>query len=488
MPLNKAKCIVINLVLVMMAFWLSACEASPALSPTPTISGTFDVDPLFKEYYRNLGGQDLLGPAISELIDQNNLQCQYTTNALMCYNALATDSDRFYLASLGQKLGVHDDPNAVPPTPDTRIVNGYGIYPDFASLYDTLDKSGSIGKPLSQVRYNYDQQRVEQYFEKVGFYHRFDDPSGTTRLLPYGAYVCGEDCAYTIAPTDAFIPQRQEISSPFAASLERMGGLQVFGRPLTEPYKAPDGSLEQVYENVVMYTTADDPATLHLRQLPILLDMTTTPPGPKIYGLKENMVFYPVQGDLGYHVPVMFDHFIAEHGGMEISGQPIADPMMVKGQNVARQCFENYCLDYDPNATADLRTRMAPIGMQYLNKANPATISRVPFAPDNVQLAVDEDSPQITSNDPQTIALTVLQKNGGLPMPDISANVKINLPDGSNQNMSMPPTGADGKTSLTIPAMPNLANGSLVAYEICLNVPVDNPPCISDSYLIWNIK
>jgi hypothetical protein len=488
MPLKTAKWIVINLVLVMMAFWLSACENQPALSPTPTIPGAYDIDPLFREYYRNLGGEDLLGPAISQLIDQNNSQCQYTTNALMCYNPLATNSDRFYLASLGQKLGIHDDPSTVPPTPSTRLIDGYGIYPDFINLYDSLDKLGSAGLPLSQVRYNYDQQRVEQYFEKVGFYHRFDDAQGITRLLPYGAYVCGEGCSYSIAPNDAFIPQRQEISSPFAASLERMGGLQVFGRPLTEPYTAPDGNLEQVYENVVMYSAPDDPSTLHLRNLPILLGMTTTPPGPKVYGLKENMVFYPVNDDLGYHVPVMFDHFIAEHGGMEISGEPIAEPMMVKGENVARQCFENYCLDYDPNATEDLKTRMAPIGVLYLNKANPSIISRFPFAPDNVQLSVSEDSPQITSKDTESFSLSVLQKKGGLPMPNIAANVKINLPDGSTQNLYMPPTDADGKTSLTIPAMPNLANGSLVAYEICLDVPVDNPPCVSDSYLIWNLK
>ena len=488
MPSNTAKCIVINFLLVMMAFWLSACENQSALSPTPTITGTYDIDPEFKEYYRNLGGQDLLGPAISQLIDQDDLQCQYTTNVEMCYNPLVTNSDRLYLAPLGQKLGVHDDPNSVPPTPSSQMINGYGIYPDFIDLYNTLDKLGSVGQPLSQVRYNYDQQRVEQYFEKVGFYHRFDDAPGVTRLLPYGAYICGEGCSYSIAPADAFIPQRQEISSPFAASLERMGGLQVFGRPLTEPYKAPDNNIEQVYENVVLYATADDPSTLHLRQLPILLGMTTTPPGPKIYGLKENMVFYPITDDLGYHVPVMFDHFIAEHGGMEISGQPIADPMMVKGEDVARQCFENYCLDYDPHASEDLRTRMAPIGVLYLNKANPATISRFPYAPQNIQLEVEQDNPQITSNDPQTISLTVLQKNGGLPMPAVAAKVKVNLPDGSIQNLSMSPTDADGKTSLTIPAMPDLANGSLVAYEICLDVPVDSPPCTSDSYLIWNLK
>jgi len=35
-----------------------------------------------------------------------------------------------------------------------------------------------------------------------------------------------------------------------------------------------------------------------------------------------------------------------------------------------------------------------------------------------------------------------------------------------------------------VPPMTGATSGSLVLYEVCLNVPVP-PPCATDAYLIW---
>ena len=52
-----------------------------------------------------------------------------------------------------------------------------------------------VGQPLTGVRFNAEKGRLEQYFEKMGFYTLTDDPQHTVRLLAYGSYACQEQCS-----------------------------------------------------------------------------------------------------------------------------------------------------------------------------------------------------------------------------------------------------------------------------------------------------
>ena len=179
----------------------------------------------------------------------------------------------------------------------SQVVDGYAIYPGFVKLISSLHGIDGVGKPLSNPRYNYAQQRVEQYFENAAFYYRFDDPSGKVNMLPYGWYYCGRTCHYEVSEDNrAFNPVIQPLDTPFAPALENIGGLRVFGQPLTQPYKASDGNIEQVYENIVVYSAIEHPDVIHLRPLARRLDMIVADPGPKKYGPKDNMVFYPTTG------------------------------------------------------------------------------------------------------------------------------------------------------------------------------------------------
>jgi len=49
-----------------------------------------------------------------------------------------------------------------------------------------------------------------------------------------------------------------------------MNGSQAFGKPLSEAYTAPDGSTEQVYENVVLYSAPNQSDNVHLRPLAVI--------------------------------------------------------------------------------------------------------------------------------------------------------------------------------------------------------------------------
>jgi hypothetical protein len=90
-------------------------------------------------------------------------------------------------------------------------------------------------------------------------------------------------------------------------------------------------------------------------------------PSQKKYDRRDNVIFYPVQNELGFHVPIVFDEFIARHGGTETSGKPISETEVVEmnGEKIARQCFENYCLDYYPAFPTGAQVRMVQLGYQY---------------------------------------------------------------------------------------------------------------------------
>ena len=95
--------------------------------------------------------------------------------------------------------------------------------------------------------------------------------------------------------------------------------------PLTDPYVAPDGKLEQIYENVVLLRPGRYQHPLGLRPVALSLGKPVTPPGMELHGEADGVIFYRTDGILGFHVPVLFDHFIAQHGGAKISGNPLGE-------------------------------------------------------------------------------------------------------------------------------------------------------------------
>lgn len=453
-------------------FGLAGCGQAPSRQ------GTYSVDPLFKDFYQELGGEDYLGPLISIRFSRGSVQCQYTLNALLCFDASLSGLGQYYLEPVGNQLDVKDDPQPYPEQASERVINGYPIFSDFIPLYDSLYGALYVGRPLTNPRYNVDQQRVEQYFENVGFYHRFDEPANTAHLLEYGAYSCQDECRYR---HESFIASRS-VQSPFVAALERYGGMAIFGRPLNEPTVAADGYLEQVFENVIVYAPVDQPAQFHFRPLPFQVGIPAIVPGKQRYGVAENVIFYTIDGVLGYHVPILFDQFITEHGGMEFSGSPISDPSYYPGVDHPRQCFENYCLDYIADAESGEKIRLAPLGTLYLQKIQADLSYEISSA--NVSFLMNESNIQIGAEQPQTIQVVVYETSSGHPVANVEARLVLTAPDGRQYTYSMPPTNERGITSVTVPPLPGLNNGKLMLYQVCLNLP-QPPPCTTDSYLIW---
>jgi hypothetical protein len=383
---------------------------------------------------------------------------------------------------------------------------------------------------------------------------------------------------------------------PFLIPYERLGGIQILGKPISDSYIAPDGNREQIFENVVIYAPPDNPNQIQFRPLPVMLGMIAVPPGEKKYGLEDNVVFYPSENGLGYHVPILFDQFIALHGSTEMSGNPIADLTRYREDNINRQCYQNYCLEYHQEAPESLRIRLTPLGIRYkdmletrgqlpsanedsqtmmqqpeaispepdteMSLPNPAvepveqqddllqdlqaieeslaaenqpqqagaekpykTARRqpipkgeaqpaqpvqpaqqqptqpqpvspppqpendppTPMDPNSLILLICEQKPQIPASGGQIIHLVVHKQENLEPVPGLVAEIKIVTPNGEHV-YTTPPTGSGGRASIAIDPMPDLENGSLITYQVCVKTGLDQPLCEYDSYLIWNYQ
>ncbi len=597
---KQAHAILIFILIALIGVLLTACNSSPSTTSTNTPSGTLPVDPLFKEYYQDMGSESILGPAITNAFEDNNQTCQYFANALVCYNPDRDGANRFHLVSIGNQFNISKQAGYVASSENATIVNGFEIYPDFLDLYTHLNELNAVGQPISNPMYDFEKERVEQYFEKVGFVYQFDSTEKSVQLLPYGAYACDYQCRdYHYTP---FSPNRKAPDMPFLVPFERLGGVQIFGQPISDSYIAPDGNREQIFENVVIFAPPDNLNYIQFRPLAKILGMIAVSPGEMKYGLQDNVVFYPTQDGLGYHVPIIFDQFIAQHGGTEISGIPIADVMRYREDDINRQCYTNYCLEYHQEATESLRIRLTPLGTRYKNMleeqgqypfntgtpepqeqsetvspeensefpipdtgvlesaeqdqaapqlesqtaeepaatedssesnnpqktarnkhlpkgeatqtqptpeqsapeqaapeqpapeqlqpTNPPQIKNNPsesLDPASIVLLICEQKPQIPASSGQIIHLVVHKKENLDPVPGLTAKITVVTPNGEYVYVA-PPTGSGGRASIAIAPMPDVENGSLITYQVCIDTGSGEPICEYDSYLIWNYQ
>jgi hypothetical protein len=437
------------------------------------------LSPIFRDLVDKLGGPAVLGEAISPTFQHENSTCQYTENVLLCFNPDATlEVDRLTLVPLGTLLV------APPSGPQPKV------FENFLGMYDNLYGALYVGKPLTGGRYNSDKRRYEQYFEKMGFYQLVDDPRSTVHLMAYGSFECDAYCTFQPSYEGSVSGWNKGVEYPGIVSINRLGGIGIFGSPVSQPYTAKDGAVEQVLENVAYYIPKDNPSTILLRPLPLLLHVREEAPGPQIYGSAQGMVFYQMQNGLGYHVPKVFDNFIALHGGTALSGKPTSDPFYaeVNGAKMPEQCFENYCLEYDTAAPEGKQVHLVDLGSQYRKQFVNEDKWVFQFSPKTTVLKVSELHAQISSRENQVIQVMVYQANGLLPMSDIDAVLVVAMPDGTKASFNVPSTDLQGASSVILSAITNAANGTVVPFVVCLNVPTDTQICEAGSFLIWNAR
>lgn len=346
----------------MLLLTLAACSESSGGGTITTQQERYSVDTEFRDLYQSLGGEEVLGVAISpQLQNSDGSFCQYTLNVKMCYNPTGrTEVERHYLAPLGETLRAF-----IPSQPASGSTQ---INDAFAQTYEKFSAVRPLGKPLTNAIYNSEKRRLEQYYDSLGFYVEIDDPQKKVRLMPYGITACSPGCSQPQNDKQNGIIIRIEPTKNIdPTSIARLGGYGLFGAPLEEPRRNEEGNFEQALENVVVYIPANEPTAIRLRPIAVILGLPKGVPGAERFGLKENMIFVRIQGDLGYHLWIPFDQFTKQHGGSALSGIPLNDTVYVTmgNQKVPQQCYENYCLYYDAAAPEAQRIKMLDLGRQY---------------------------------------------------------------------------------------------------------------------------
>jgi hypothetical protein len=473
--------------------------------------GAYEIDPVFREFYDQLGGTDVLGQAISPLFMHNNVKYQYTVSGLMTFDPMAPANMRFQLAALGLDMGISEPPVARPDQKDVRYVDGHIVYNDFSSLYERLGGARFVGRPITEVHFNLEKNRFEQYFENLGMYRQELDPVDEVHLLAYGVWKCDASCRQIPLSSDRVIGSLQHTDMRFYDTVARLGP-DFTGYALTDAYQTPDGYLEQVFENIVLLIAPEHPGRVFLRPITKVLGIFPDP--MQSPSSEEGMNFYPVQGNRGYNIPDIFRNYIALHGGEEVSGPPISEYVR-QSDVIYKQCFLNLCLEDHRDEVGNFRVRPTPMGYQYrqfpilpvslgedsLAEVQPEedtpvpTVEAVPqasiensptvnsqFDP-QVSVQVWENYPLVTPDQAQEIGVSVLENN--LPMRMVEPDLILTLPNGQEKTYYMPPTAHDGQTMMVLEPI-TAPSGTLIPYEVCIFIPGGQKFCVKDSFLIWN--
>jgi hypothetical protein len=496
-------------IFLLCAILITACGAragAPAGGVLFSVPGVYEIDPLFRDFYRQLGGEEVLGAAISHPFTYGEISFQYTLAGRMAHDPQAPEHARSYMEPIGLDLGVLEAAVQPPDDPELRYVDGHIIDPLFLPLYQKLGEGRGAGKPLTEARYNPAMQRVEQYFENLGFYRSDTDPTGTVRLMGYGLWKCASSCMPPSSlPQDSFVEPPLPVAPEFRKAVERLG--QSFtGFALSTAYTASDGAIEQVFENVLLATLPGKNGQVFLRPLPVKLGISPEP--LEIASSKDNMFFYPISEVNGYNVPQIFLDYLARHGGLDASGPPITTLGAIR-EGVYRQCFANLCLEEHRHEQGALRIRLTPLGFTFW-QAQPQSFGQggvpatsmdqedglagidqptlVPTqtltqpAADGVVVHVWKKFPVLSPGQRQEINVIVLK--GDVPVRDLHSDLILTLPAGESFRYDMAPTGSDGQSQYTLEPI-DTPVGKAVEYQVCVYSQPGDATCVEDSFLVW---
>ena len=237
-----------------------------------------------------------------------------------------------------------------------------------------------------------------------------------------------------------------------------------------------DNIQEVIFENVIITSNPNNKIGFSLKPLTKLLEITPSP----LESPRENMVFRSIKEGKGHNIPHYFHTFIHHHLGYDISGEPITH-LLDMGNGTKQQCFTNYCLRYDPQASPNEQVALLPLGKGYHeSRDQELTEKTLPGQTSKLELGVWVNQKRIPSSKPQ--AFGVCAHLGNDPLQDYSASLSI-----SSQKIShrFPPPDKGGCTYLSIAPIQE-SNGTEITYQVCIKTSWGERCCEEDKFLIWD--
>ena len=463
--------------LIVLGF-VSACSGTRDIP-----SAYYLVDPRFGDLYERLDGTDVLGPPISnkKYVAGTNQEKQYFEGAVLVYDP--DNSPRYFLESVGIDAGFSDLPNTDPENSAVKYLNGFIIPLEFSQFYEKMGGERWVGFPLTRARLNPDKNTIEQYYENMGFFRFEDDPPGNVYLMPYGLWKCAGECSKYPGLDNAGISGSvtENVQPAFGEAISRLG-TRFTGDAISSPYRAEDGKVEQIFQNVIMFENANSPLGVSLRSVSSLIEFNNN-----FQNQQENAgdYFRAVEGNTGFYIPSYFMEFIDRYFGFEFSGEPISSLEEIR-DGVSQQCFENYCLLYDALADPGNQVRVFPLGQKY-KESHQKQANSPPSQPEVktqrvIQLDIWEQMPQIASYEKQQIGACI--HDSGTPLANVIAEVTVNPTSQGSKTYAFSPTDSGGCSFLELDPIQG-DNGTTVDYQVCFNGIGNQNYCKKDSYLIW---
>lgn len=443
-------------ILVFTSFLVSACT-STELGKVSLGGEYFEIDSQFSGLYTSLGGMELFGPGISPKFSHQGLEYQYTAATLFVYNPALSGGNQISLAPIGMELGVADN------NPGEEMPSTLKIYPGFQDFYSSLGGSRVVGLPITNVHYNSETGRLEQYFENLGFYQLDSDSAQDVHLLHYGAWMCSARCDYS-SSKNSIVNLNRSNAAPFLDVINKLDP-NFIGRPITKPYIAPDGKIQQIFQNVVLVTSPFDSNQFNFRPIPEMLGILGSP------------------GSV-FEIPPHFQDYIDNAIGAELAG-PAVSAYTQQSQSMFRQCFQSFCLNYFPENSTQERITPVPLGYLYRQKYFREAETFVPEIQTEFQeytITVWEDAPIVKPDTPQTVGVSIVQS--GVPVNGLRAFLYLKFPENIKIKYLFPKTQDNGTSTLILNPI-DAPHGTVISYDVCVDPVVTDRSCVNESFLIW---
>jgi hypothetical protein len=231
------------------------------------------------------------------------------------------------------------------------------------------------------------------------------------------------------------------VREPFLSEFAERGGIDLFGLPMTDAYRARDGALVQTFERA---------------------QMTLTVRGVELSPIGVELRLGVPDGDIP--IDPALRHLYLTHGSADFFGFPLGPSHVENGALV--QDFERVRLVLMP----DGGVRLANLGVIYLaaHPAPPAGQGAMhppgtPTPPAGIRPSVSVERPTVGQGDQQTIYLLV-EDGQGQPVEGAQSLAVLRFDDRAAE-VTLPPTNASGLSHTSFIAPP-AAPGSRVIVEV----------------------
>jgi len=442
-----------GLLIATTASLLAACASSP-----PNAGSSIPAATEFEAFVAAHGGTRTFGPAIEPRKEDGGRVHQAFANAELVFDPALQAGTQVTLTPLGYSLGLATP--AVPPLPGASYFEstGHTLDPRLQAGFDSAGGSAVVGAPVAEAVAR--GAHLVQYFENLGLRLPLEGSSDGFEFLAYGSAAHPE-----IRPPAGVVLPPDARTRPFALFLDPYGGEAVFGRAFSEPYAAPDGALEQVFSNAVLYAPAEAPGSVRLRALGSALG----PPDPPVTGPSDTVGLYIP--DSGHYVLWAFANFYRAHGGEAVLGLPLEEGKTDEG--VLRQRFENVILEYRPELPPHLAVQLSPLGIAYASASGQpgSDASGTPAAPGPV-IQLCSGVASVTTQPEQAILPTagiqrvqvLVLRPDGQPWSGVTPMIVVHTPSG-DLYPAVPPADRDGRTAAAF-SVDGLRPGEIVNYEV----------------------